>query len=233
MKRFWKAVDIEQADGGWQVTLDGRPLRTQGGGAQIVPARNLAELLAAEWAAQGDNVDPKLFFHRDLADFAIDRIGPGRDDAIASILPFAETDTLCYRADPDEPLFTRQQEVWEPLLTGAEARLGTRFTRVSGIVHHPQPPETLEALRAELDALDPFALAGVTTLASLAASLVVALATLDRDVDHEALFAAAHCEEDWQAELWGWDAEAQEARASKLEAFARAVQFIRAAQADQ
>jgi len=231
MKRFWKTVDIEQAEGGWRVTLDGRPLRTQGGAAQLVPTRELATLLATEWAAQGEKVDPKLFIHRDLADFAIDRIAPDREQAIASIMPYAETDTLCYRADPDEPLFARQQELWEPLLTETEARLDARFTRISGIVHRPQPPETLARLHDELAALDPFILAGVTTLASLAASLVIALAALHPDADHEALYAAANCEEDWQAELWGLDAEAQKARAAKLEAFAHAVKFIRTAQA--
>ena len=48
MKRFWKDVSVEEAEGGWRVTLDGRPIRTQAGGApQVVPARALAEALAA------------------------------------------------------------------------------------------------------------------------------------------------------------------------------------------
>ncbi|RYD83034.1 MAG: molecular chaperone, partial [Sphingomonadales bacterium] len=35
MKRFWKEVATEPADGGWRVTLDGRPMKTQGGAPQI------------------------------------------------------------------------------------------------------------------------------------------------------------------------------------------------------
>ena len=42
MKRFWKEVAAEQADGGFRVSLDGRPLRTPGGAAQVVPSRALA-----------------------------------------------------------------------------------------------------------------------------------------------------------------------------------------------
>ena len=38
------------------------------------------------------------------------------------LLPYAETDTLCYRADPDEPLYRRQQQLWEPLLLQADGR---------------------------------------------------------------------------------------------------------------
>ena len=42
MKRFYKKVAVEEAEGGWRMTLDGRPIRTQGGAAQIVPTRALA-----------------------------------------------------------------------------------------------------------------------------------------------------------------------------------------------
>src|SRR5690606_31332536 len=49
MKRFWKSATVEEADGGWRVSLDGRPIRTQGGQPQTVPKRTLAEALAEEW----------------------------------------------------------------------------------------------------------------------------------------------------------------------------------------
>ena len=96
-------------------------------------------------------------------------VASGREDAIAAILLFAETDTLCYRADPDEALWKRQQTVWEPLLAACEAREGVRFQRVSGVMHRAQDPAALAKLRARLETLDPFTLAALTTLASLAA----------------------------------------------------------------
>ena len=232
MKRFWKEVAVERTDGGWRVTLDGRPIKTQAGGAaQIVPARALAEALAAEWAAQGEEVDSKAFFLRDLADYAIDQVAPDTAASVARLLPFAETDTLCYRADPDEPLFRRQQAAWEPLVAACEARHGVRLERVSGIVARPQPTETLGRLREVLAQLDPFTLAPLETLTSIAASLVTGLAVLEPEADVDALFAAANGEEDWQAELWGWDAQAEERRAVRLDAFRKAAEFARLARA--
>jgi chaperone required for assembly of F1-ATPase len=232
MKRFWKDVSVEPAEGGWRVALDGRPIRTQAGGApQVVPSRAMAEALAAEWAEQGEEVDPRAFFLRDLADYAIDQVASDEDAAIARLLPFAETDTLCYRADPDEPLFRRQQEAWEPLVAACEARHGVKLERVSGIVARPQPAETLDRLREVLAGYDPFALAALETLTSIAASLVTGLAALEADADIEALFAAANGEEDWQAERWGWDAQAQARRAVRLEAFRQAAEFARLARA--
>lgn len=229
MKRFWKDVAVEQVDGGWRVTLDGRPIRTQGGQTQVVPTRALADAMAGEWRAQGEEVEPQAFPLRDLADYAIDHVRPGRSGTIAGLLAYAETDTLCYRADPDEPLYRRQRELWEPLVSAFEGRHGVRLERVHGVIHRPQPTETIERLRAVLAQQDDFILSALSTLAPLAASLTVALTALEPSADIQALFAAANCEQDWQAELWGWDWSAEEARARRLSSFEAAAEFARLA----
>jgi chaperone required for assembly of F1-ATPase len=228
MKRFWKNVAVEQVEGGWRVALDGRPLRTQGGAPQVVPTRALAEMLAGEWSAQGEEIDPAGFPLRDLADYAIDMVAHDRSDVIAKVLRYAETDTLCYRADPDEPLHKRQWAEWEPIVTAFEARESVRLERVSGIVHRAQPTETLRTLEARLRALDPFTLAALEVLASLTASLTVGLLALEPDADLEALWAAAELEETWQAELWGSDPAAEERRERRKADFVRAVRFAQA-----
>lgn len=229
MKRFWQEVTITAVEGGYQVALDGRGLRTQGGAAQVVPHGALAQMLADEWRAVGEIVNPNAFPARDLADYAIDQVAPRRTAEIASLLRYAESDTLLYRAEPDDALYRRQRELWEPLVTAAEARHGVSFTRTSGIIHRPQPTATLDALRSVLEGKDAFTLAALATLAPLAASLIVALAALEPAADPAALFAAANAEEDWQAELWGEDAEAAATRALKLAAFSMALRFAEAA----
>ena len=225
MKRFYKDAAAARVDGGWQVQLDGRGIKTQGGGQQIVPSETMAQLLAGEWAAQGDKIDPKSFIFRDLADLALDTIASDRAATVTKLLAYAETDTLCYRAEPGEPLFERQETLWEPLVKGCEQRHNARFERISGIMHRPQPEATLAALRARLEQESDFTLAALLTLASLAASLITALAVLDDEAGAERLFAAANAEEDWQAELWGSDWEAEKVRALRLEAFLLAAQF--------
>ena len=229
MKRFWKEVGIAKTDGGWQVTLDGRGMKTQGKRAQVIPSKALAAMLAAEWAAQGEDIDPASFPHRDMADYAIDMIASGEEDIVPKLLAYIETDTLCYRADPDEPLYKRQQEVWEPLVTAFEARENLSVERASGIVHRPQPDATLAAVRAKLEALGPLEQAALFALASLAASLIIGLTALEDNADPDALWDAANLEEDWQAELWGEDAEATARRAKRLGDFNRAFDFVRAA----
>ncbi|MCH2488282.1 MAG: molecular chaperone [Erythrobacter sp.] len=225
MKRFYNQVDTAPAAGGYAIRLDGRAMRTQGGNPQIVPTQKLAERLAREWADQGETIDPARFVGRDLADYAIDTIAPDRAPTVEKLLAYAETDTLCYRADPDEAFWHRQQAEWEPLVADMEKREGVRLERVSGIMHRPLKPATLERLRERLSALDPFTLAALETLTGLAASLCIGLAALEPGADGDALWNAANLEEDWQAERWGEDAEAAENRARRREAFLAAMAF--------
>ena len=233
MKRFWIEATVAAAGSGWQVLLDGRAVKTQAGSAQIVPSPALAAALADEWAAQGATVDPDSLPLRDLADLAIDVTAADRAGTIAALLRYAETDTLCYRADPEDPLHTRQIELWEPLLLAAEARWQVQFERVSGVIHRPQNAETLARLAHALAAHDHFTLAALTTLSALSASLTIALAAIEPGADATVLWDAANLEEDWQAELWGTDAEASERRARRSAAFSAAQRFAQLAGANQ
>ena len=232
IRRFYKDVTLGAQPGGYQVLLDGRGVKTVGGAAQIVPTEALGEALAAEWARQGDTIDPASLPLRDMADYAIDVVSPDPAAIADGLIAYAETDTLCYRADPDEPLHAHQQAVWEPLLTGFEAAHGISLMRVSGVLHRPQPEASLAVLRQRLAALDPFVLAGVETMTTLAASLVTALTALDAGHEDEprALWQAVCLEEEWQADLWGRDWEAEERRARREVDFLRAYSFARLAQ---
>lgn len=231
IRRFYKDVTLASQAGGFQVMLDSRGVKTVGGAPQIAPTAALGEALAAEWARQGEKIDPASLPLRDMADYAIDIVAADPASVAEGLIAYAETDTLCYRADPDEPLHARQQAVWEPLLAGFEAAHGITLVRVSGVLHRPQPPESLDVLRARLLTLPPFVLAGVEAMTKLAASLVTALAALDAAHEDEprALWQAVCLEEEWQADLWGRDWEAEERRERREADFLRACAFARLA----
>lgn len=225
MRRFYKEASAGETPAGWQVALDGRAVKTVQGSPQCVPTQALARALAAEWAAQGEKIDPASLPLRDMTDYALDIVASDPDAVVEKLLAYGDTDTLLYRADPDEPLHARQLEVWEPIVAAHEARHGVKLVRVSGILHRPQDPESAGRLREHLHTQDPFALAALEAMASLAASLVIALAALDPDADAQGLWDAASLEEDWQVENWGRDEEAEERRARRLADFLKAREF--------
>jgi len=234
IRRFYNDVTLGAQPGGWQVLLDGRGVKTVGGEPQISPTVALGEVLAAEWRRQGEKIDPASLPQRDMTDYAIDVIAPDPAAKARGLVAYAETDTLCYRADPDAALYARQQEVWEPLLAGFEASHDITFVRVSGVVHRPQPAAALAVLETRLLAFDAFTLAAVETMTTLAASLVTALAALEARGEDEprALWQAVCLEEEWQADLWGRDWEAEERRARREADFLRACAFARLAGAN-
>lgn len=229
MKRFYKDVSTQEVDGGWQVTLDGREIKTVKGAQQIVPTSVLAEVMAQEWDAQGEKLDPTTLPMRDMADYALDIVAPDVGGVAEKLTAFGDTDTLLYRADPDEALYARQQEVWEPIVAEFEEREGVRLTQVSGIMHRPQSADTLTMLRAKLETSDPFTLAGIEAMTSLSASLVVGLSAAQTEADPLALWQAASLEEEWQADLWGRDEEAEVRRAKREADFLKACEFTRLA----
>ncbi|MEO0643890.1 MAG: ATP12 family protein [Pseudomonadota bacterium] len=229
MKRFYDAVSIGAQGDGWQVMLDGRGVKTVRGADQRVPTQPLARALANEWDSQGETLNLAAFPLRGMADYAIDVVSQSRAQVAAKLVAYADTDTLLYRADPDEALYARQQAEWEPILTAFEARLGITLKRVSGIIHAEQDAGALAQFGAAVEALEPFTLTGLEAMTTLAASLSIGLSALEADADAETLWRAACLEEEWQAEQWGRDEEAEERRARRTVDFLRAAEFARLA----
>lgn len=225
MKRFYKSVSIQAADQGHQLLLDGRPVKTPMRLPLVLPTQAMADAIRAEWEAQGEEIVIASMPLTGFANAAIDQVAPQRQRFIDDIAAYGETDTLCYRADPGDPLADRQDREWEPILRWAENRYDISMIRVAGIIHQPQSSHSLSRLKAPVIAIDDFFLAGFSTLASLGGSLIAALALAEKAFDSERIWQAICLEELWQEELWGADAEAVAARAQRQAAFDAAWRF--------
>jgi len=175
-KRFWKVAEPVQRDQGWAVDLDGRPVKTPGKTPLIVPTRPMAEAIAAEWDAQVELVDPRTMPVTRGANSAIDKVSVMHHEVVEELAGYGGTDLLCYRATSPERLQQLQAETWDPWLTWAEQALDAPLHKVEGVMHVAQPPESLARLRAEVAAMDPFALVGLHDLVAMSGSLILALA---------------------------------------------------------
>jgi chaperone required for assembly of F1-ATPase len=229
MRRFYKEAAATPDHG---VALDGRPVRTPGRASLVAPGAALAEAIAAEWAAQGDEIDPRAMVLTGLANAAIDRVAPDPAGFARGLSVYGESDLLCYRAEGPEPLVRRQAEAWDPLLAWAASRYDIAFTVTAGIVHRPQPPETLERLAAATAARHPFILSGLSPLVTISGSLVAALAVTEGALAADAVWDAVIVDERWQAEQWGEDALATEALEARRVDFMTAVRFVSLARSD-
>lgn len=224
-KRFWTEAKVVTVDGGHAVHLDDRPVKTPAKAGLILPTRALAEAVAAEWDAQTEKVDPGTMPVTRGANAAIDKVRIQRDEVVAMLAEYGDSDLLCYRAPGPEGLIKRQAEAWDPLLDWAAETFNARLWVGEGVMHVSQKPEILARLTQEIDSFDEFALAAVHDLISLSGSLVLALAVTRERLTPTEAWEVSRVDEDWQIEQWGADDEASALAAVKRAAFFDAERF--------
>lgn len=227
MKRFWKDATVLEAPGGFTVVLDARPIKTPAKAALVVPTGAMAQAIADEWQAQGDQIDPQSMPMTRSANAAIDKVQTQFDEVAGLITAYAETDLLCYRAVSPVELVARQAAAWDPLLAWSSARWGIEWQVTAGIMPVAQAPETLAVLRAHVTGFTPFELTAFHDLVAMSGSLVIGLAVTEGHAPADALWDVSRIDEAWQAELWGADDEAEATAALKRAAFSHAAQFLR------
>ena len=225
MKRFWKEVALREAAGGWSIALDERALKTPARATLVVGSRPLAEAIVAEWRDCGEEIDPRAMPLTGFANAAIDHVAPAPERFAADLAQYAEGDLLCYRAEHPPKLVAAQAAAWDPLLDWARQRLGIEFAVTAGIVHVPQPEETIARLTAALPQ-DAFALAALSPIVTIGGSLVTALALFEGAIDLDMAWAAVSLDDRWQIEQWGADDEAVTSLANRRQDFAAAARFL-------
>jgi chaperone required for assembly of F1-ATPase len=221
-KRFYKEAGVEERDGAYRVTLDGRGVKTPKKRDLALSTRALAEAIAEEWAKQGERIDPATMPLTRLANTAIDAVADQMAPVAADIAAFAGNDLTCYRAEGPEALIKRQGDAWDPVLAWAKDALGADFRVGKGVMPLEQPQSSVAAVAKALESAGPIRLAALHVMTTLTGSALIALAHALGRLTADEAWAAAHVDDAWQAEQWGWDAEAEERTRHRKEEFSAA-----------
>lgn len=224
-KRFYAEAGIGEMPGGFAVLLDGKTIRTPSRKPLIAPTPAIAEAIAAEWNAQRETIDPMTMpmtrLGNSVVEGVVDRVG----DVVDDIAKYFGSDLLCYRAGHPEALVAREAAAWDSVLSWAAETFGARFMLAEGIVHIVQPAQALAAARAVLPS-EPWAVAAFHVATTITGSALLALALARRFRDADAVWAAAHVDEDWNSEQWGVDEEVAARRAARLVDFRAAASVL-------
>src|ERR1700754_3932342 len=159
-KRFYASAGVGEADGGYTVTLDGKPIKTPSGRVVVVPTRALAEMIAAEWNAQGEFIEPLTMPLTRFANSVVQGVTDNVVGVTEDVAKYFGSDLLFYRAGHPEGLVAREAEHWDPVLFWAAETLGAHFILSEGIMHVKQPDEAVAAARAALPG-DPWSVAAL------------------------------------------------------------------------
>jgi len=220
-KRFYKEASTEQDGDVFALVLDGRRARTPARNIVATPSQELSRLLAAEWNAQGEYIDPADMPLTRLVNSALDSVTRELAATAAEVVKYAGSDLLCYRAADPEALVREQIERWNPVLAWARETIGARFNLAEGVMFVDQPPGTLDAFAKATDkvigndAAAPLRAAAMNVVTTLTGSAILALAIAHDRLSAQDAWSIAHLDEDFQIRAWGHDAEAEARRARR------------------
>ncbi|WP_099826590.1 ATP12 family chaperone protein [Oceaniglobus indicus] len=228
-KRFWSEVSIEETAGGFGLRLDGRGVKTPARADVVVPTRALADMMADEWRAQSDTVDPATMPVTRSVNAALDKVAPQRGAVEEMIIAYAETDLLCYRATSPAELIARQNDLWDPLLAWAADGLGAPLKTTPGVMPVEQPPASVAILRRAMAPMSVFEIAAFHDLVGLSGSFILGLAVSEGRIAGKEAWDLSRLDEEWQVSLWGRDDEADATSALKRAGFLHAERVLFAA----
>lgn len=228
-KRFWKEVFVGEAEdgAGHLITLDGRPVRTPAKTPLVTPTRALAEAVAEEWLRVDEVIDPTAMPYTRAVNAALDKAIPQQPEVAGLIADYGASDLLCYRAASPDALIARQAELWDPILDWAKHHLNAPLKVGTGVMPVEQHPHAVAALSGRVNEFDAFGLTALHDLVSLSGSLVLGLAVTEGHLQASRAWTISRVDEEWQAEQWGKDEDAESAAAIKREAFLQAERFYR------
>jgi chaperone required for assembly of F1-ATPase len=225
-KRFWTEATIRTEPEGYGISLDGRPVKTPAKRVLTVPTKGFAAAIAAEWAAQGEMIDPLSMPFTRSANAAVDKVSHQHAEVADMLAAYGDSDLLCYRAEHPQSLVDRQAEQWDAALDWAKETLGVRLEARAGVIHVPQNADALATLSRRVHAMNAYQLTGFHDLVSLSGSLILGFAATFDYLTPKAIWKISRLDEIWQSEEWGTDEDAEAAAAIKEAAFVHAKQVF-------
>ena len=226
MKRFWTNTQVVSDGREFLIQLDSRLLKLPSGQGLAVPFQALAEGIASEWAAAGQNFTPDDLPLTRLATTAQDRVRLKRVEIVEQLTAFGMNDLLCYRAANEPLLAQREEQVWQPWIDWAETQFGITLKSTSGIMHIEQSARCREGFTTHLTTMNEYQLAGLGVIVPALGSLVLGLAVEAGALTPDAACECANLGELWQEARWGTDDEATARRQAAAEDIAISAQFM-------
>jgi chaperone required for assembly of F1-ATPase len=191
-----------------------------------------ARVLADEWSAQNETIDPAAMPLTRIVNSAIDGVAFRLDATVDEIVKYAGADLVCYRAAGPRMLNEAQATAWDPILAFAREKLGAHFISTEDVVFVEQPEPARAAVKEAIVQAAPFALAALHVMTTLTGSVLLALAVAHGALTPAEGWTAAHVDEDFEMRAWGEDADALQRRARQwreMNAAARLFQLVHGA----
>lgn len=205
VKRFYEKVDVVTDEAGkFNVTLDGRRIKTPSGTPVSLTSEKLALLVAQEWDDQHEHIKASHMHITGLVNTAADNpSNRTHAEQADELLAYLETDTVTFRDDSVDSFYKMQLETWGPIHEWFEKRHGVRIETTLSLSPPHLTESTMTALKAYMLVLPPAAMAGFEMAVTTAKSFIIAQALIDGYITTEQAAHAARLETVFQTDRFG------------------------------
>ena len=131
-KKFYKEATAVKEENGYSIALDGRPVKTPGKQVLKLPGKASAQIIADEWNAAEEVINPLKMPATRLANTAIDGVINEMQAVMEDITRYASSDLVCYRASTPQGLVDLQRKHWDPILDWALTDFNATFETGEG-----------------------------------------------------------------------------------------------------
>lgn len=203
-KRFYKEVSVVQDNGVYELSLDGRKLKTPKGSVFKVRNRLLALAIETEWQSQKDLIRLDQMHLTSLMNTCIDNpVGWTVETLSASILEYLMTDTLCFRSHDPEELRKLEEKLWNPVVEWFMNYYNVDLVVTTSLFSTPVPESTRAVLHKHLLSHPFEALVAVNFMTESLKSAILSSAVLNRKVSVEEAIRLSRLETEYQVAKWG------------------------------
>jgi len=226
IKRTWEAVEVQQNEAGFLVTLDDRPVVTPAKNLLLLPSNALATRVANEWKEQDNEIIPARMPFTRLSNSALDKVSVQFKEVADILSEFGETDLFYYRASSPAALIKKQTTAWDPFLDWLKNSMDVTVIVSSGVMFIEQDEDEMDKLKAPIYNMTPFQLAGFHEIVTISGSLIGAYAFIEKAFTVDQVWSASRIDEEWQVEQWGSDEEAMTTSEKKHHDFKIGCEFF-------
>lgn len=202
MKRFYKDVSTSKTEDGYNILLDGKPVKTPAQKSLLAPNHKIAALIVEEWEAQENDITPNTMPVMQICVTAQDYVTFNRSEMTPLLLRYLDTDLLCYQTDEPPQMAAHQEKHWTPWLAWFKKEIGISLSVKKDLSAHPITQKDYDILRQFIDDLDLQSFTVFQLLVSSLGSVILAIAFVKEALSPTEAFKLAKLEELFYVEFY-------------------------------
>jgi len=216
----YSQVHVAQGQGdNFEVLIDRRKLRIPRTSEVLqIPSRDIAEIVALEWAGQKERDLSKIKKHTlymtQLCYINQDLEGAKTvDELVDELLKYLTTDSVMFRTpyttdesldgSPGVKLKNMQDEQWGPIQEWFEGRFKCDLEVAHGFSLPKVPEQAKQSVGNYLKSYDRGALLALEQMCLAFKSIMISIMVIERKLDVEEALKLSRLENEYQKEIWG------------------------------